>query len=258
MENTNKISAVIITFNEEKNIRRCLDSLDGIVDEIIVVDSYSKDKTEEICKQKGVTFIQNSFEGHIQQKNFAMNKANNNYVISLDADEALNDTLKNNILSIKENLSAFDAYSFNRLTNYCGQWIKHCGWYPDKKIRIWNKNKGKWGGINPHDKVIMQSGSTVKHLPGDLLHYSYYTVRQHVQQAQYFSDIGAKAALEAGKKSSILKILVKPSFRFFRGYFLKGGFLDGFYGLIICINASYENFLKYLKLYELQRNKLDY
>ncbi len=258
MENNNKISAVIITFNEEKNIGRCLDSLEGIVDEIVVVDSFSNDRTEEICKQKGVTFIQNPFEGHIQQKNFAMHQAANEYVLSLDADEALDDTLTQSILNVKKTLNEFDGYSFNRLTNYCGQWIKHCGWYPDKKLRLWKKSKGQWGGINPHDKVLMETGAKVQHIKGDLLHFSYYTVQQHVKQAQYFSDIGAKAAYDLGKKSSLLKILIKPSFRFFRTYILKGGFLDGFYGLIICINSSYENFLKYLKLYELQRKKLDY
>jgi len=247
-----KLSAVIITFNEERNIERCLSSLDGWVDEIVVVDSFSTDRTKEICEQFNVRFIENAFEGHIEQKNFAMNQASNDYVISLDADEAVSKELKAQIEVEKENFT-FDSYTFNRLTNYCGQWIKHCGWYPDKKLRIWNKSKGQWGGENPHDMVIMQSGTTNKHLKGDLLHYSYYTVNDHTKQIEFFSDIGARAAFEAGKRTSVLGILFKPSFKFFRDYFLKLGFLDGYYGFVISVNSAHAKFLKYHKLRELQK-----
>ena len=255
MGKQNRLSAVIITFNEERNIARCLDSLQGIADEIIVVDSFSTDKTEEICSQRNVKFVQNAFEGHIQQKNFAMNLATNDYVISLDADEALDETLQKEILNAKLDFK-YDAYIVNRLTNYCGQWIKHCGWYPDKKLRIWNHNKGVWGGENPHDKVIMSDGVSTKRLQGDLLHYSYYTVNDHIKQIQFFTDISSKAAFEKGKRSNLFILLFKPPFKFFKDYFLKAGFLDGFYGFTICTNSAFARFLKYLKMYELQRNKL--
>src|SRR3954465_7519353 len=145
------LSAVIITFNEEKNIARCLDSLIGIVDDVVVIDSFSTDKTEEICKSKGVRFIQHVFEGHIQQKNWAITQAKFPHILSLDADEALDETLKQSILLLKNNWQK-DGYYMNRLTNYCGKWIRHCGWYPDKKLRLWDSRKGHWTGTNPHDK----------------------------------------------------------------------------------------------------------
>lgn len=246
-----QISGVIITYNEEKNIARCIDSLLPVVDEIIVVDSYSTDKTKEICISKGVTFIEHPFDGHIEQKNYATSQATYDYVLSLDADEALDETLRQAILDEKGSLSD-DAYIFNRMTNYCGQWIKHGAWYPDRKLRLWHKAKGKWGGTNPHDKVIMQDGTTTTKLKGEILHYSYYTISEHIDQIQKFSTIAAKAKYDQGKTTSIAAIVLKPLFRFVRDYILKRGFLDGYYGFIVCWNASYEVFLKYVKLRELR------
>lgn len=255
MEDKNKLSAVVITFNEEKNIERCLNSLECVVDEIVVVDSFSKDKTEEICRAKNVRFIQHPFDGHIEQKNFAMHQASYDYVLSLDADEALDKKLTASILEVKKNLSEFDAYFFNRLTNYCGQWIKHCGWYPDKKLRIWNRNKGDWGGENPHDMVVLHEKSTKKYLQGDLLHYSYYSINDHVKQIQFFTDISAKEAVAKGKKTSLFMIVIKPIGKFFSDYIFKGGFRDGFYGFVIAKTSAYAKFLKYLKIYELSKGK---
>lgn len=188
-----KLSAVIITFNEERNIERCLHSLHGIADEIVVVDSFSKDRTKEICLGFGVKFVEHSFEGHIQQKNWAITQASHQFVLSLDADEALDDELKNSILKAKSN-GMKDGYYMNRLTNYCGHWVKHCGWYPDKKLRLWNSQKGAWTGINPHDKYEMHDGDKVTGwLKGNLLHYSYYSVEDHYKQVNYFTDIASKA-----------------------------------------------------------------
>lgn len=252
MKLQNKLSAVIITFNEEKNIARCLDSLQGVADEIIVVDSFSTDQTKEICQAHKVTFIQHPFEGHIQQKNFAMQQAKYAYVLSLDADECLTEQLKAAILKAKQHFD-YDAYTFNRLNNYCGQWIKHCGWYPDKKVRIWNQHKGKWGGENPHDIVVLNPQTTVKHLQGDLLHYSFSDIWQHLKQIHFFTDISAKAAVAKGKKANTLDIVIKPFVKFCRDYFWHLGFLDGYYGFIICINSAYAKFLKYLKMKELSK-----
>jgi len=249
-----RISGVIITYNEEKNIGRCLASLQGVVDEIIVLDSYSKDRTEEISLSYGAVFKQHTFDGHIQQKNRAAGMANGDYILSLDADEALSDTLKASVLAIKRSESLYDAYSFNRLTNYCGKWIKHSSWYPDKKLRLWKKNIGSWGGRNPHDIFQVSRETKVKHLKGDLLHYSYYTIEEHVQQMDKFSTISANAYLEKGKKANLLLLIVNPSWRFIRDYFFKLGILDGFYGLIVCKNAAHEVFLKYAKLIHLKRN----
>lgn len=243
-----RIAAVIITFNEEKNIGRCLKSLQGIVDEVVVVDSFSKDKTEEICRSFGVKFVQHVFEGHIEQKNWAITQASTPYILSLDADEALDETLQEEILRIKENWIQ-DGYSMNRLTNYCGKWVHHCGWYPDKKLRLWDARKGEWGGDNPHDKFLFFEESTaVKHLKGDILHYSYYTLEDHYKQVAYFTDILSKSQFEKGKKAPFIILIFSPIVKFFRDYFLKLGFLDGKAGFTICRISAYATFTKYRKL----------
>lgn len=244
------ISAVIITYNEERNIGRCLESLSGVVDEILVVDSFSTDRTEAICAEHDARFMQHAFAGHIEQKNYALSQASYDHVLSLDADEALTPALRDSVLAAKQHWDA-DGYSFNRLTNFCGHWVRHCGWYPDKKLRLFDRRKAHWGGVNPHDRVEMETGSRQRHIPGDLEHYSFYTIAQHLDQIRYFTDISSQSAHDKGQRSSLLKILVKPAFKFFQGYFLKLGFLDGFYGLVICINSAFAKYLKYLKLYEL-------
>lgn len=248
-----KISAVIITLNEEKDIGRCLRSLEGVADEIIVIDSYSTDKTAEICKASGATFILNPFEGHIEQKNYAVEQAKYPLVLSLDADEAISEELRASILEVKQNKS-HDAYQFNRLNNYCGEWVKYAGWYPDTKIRLWDKNQGKWGGTNPHDKVIMSKGTSVGFLKGDLLHYSYSSLSQYTAQTNSFSTIAARESFRQGKKPSFTKIVLNPFYTFIKKYFFQLGFMGGWTGFIICINSAYGKFLKYAKLQELYKN----
>jgi glycosyltransferase involved in cell wall biosynthesis len=249
------LSAVIITFNEEKNIGRCIDSLAGIADDIVIVDSFSTDKTEEICRSKGVRFVQHVFEGHIQQKNWAITQATHKHILSLDADEALDEILKKSILDIKQNWKK-EGYYMNRLTNYCGKWIKHCGWYPDKKLRLWDSTKGHWTGINPHDKYELHSGDAhTAHLKGDILHYSFYTVEQHLKQVDYFTNISSKALFEKGKKANGLQLLINPAVKFFRDYIFKLGFLDGYYGFIVCKISAKATYLKYAKLKALWDNE---
>jgi len=248
-----KLSAVIITFNEEQNIERCLDSVAEVADEIVVVDSFSTDRTKEICENKKVRFIEHRFEGYIEQKNFAVNQASNDYILSLDADEALSESLKKSISEVLTEWK-YDGYSFNRFTNYCGKWVKHCGWYPDVKLRLWDRRKGSWQGVNPHDKFVLEAGAEIKHLQGDLLHYSYYTIEQHILQANKFSSIAAEQIIEKGKKVPFIKVLINPAFKFIRNYFLKLGFLDGYYGLIICSIAANETFQKYAKAWHLQKS----
>lgn len=247
-----KISAVIITFNEEKNIARCLKSLENIADEILVLDSFSTDKTEEICREYGVNFQQHDFDGHIQQKNRAMKMAAHDFVLSLDADEALDEVLVKEIIIAKKNLTA-DGYKFNRMTNYIGQWIRHSGWYPDTKLRLWNRTKGSWGGTNPHDKVIMNPEFKIIHLAGNILHYSYYSLEEHIQQNDYFTTIGARELFNKGKKSSLGLAIIKSSWIFIRNYFFKLGFLDGVYGYIICRFTAQATFAKYIKLRNLNK-----
>ena len=248
-----KISAVIITGNEEKNIGRCLASLKDVADEIVVVDSFSSDKTAEICQTRGVRFIQHSFEGHIEQKNFAVSQAEFDCVLSLDADEVLSDRLARSISDVKNNWSC-DGYAFNRLTNYCGKWIRRSGWYPDEKLRLWDRRKGRWGGQNPHDHVFMDTGSRVRHLDGDLLHYSYHSIEDHISQINRFSEIAAKAAYSQGRRAGVLgDIILNPVLTFLKKYFLKLGILDGYEGFVIAVHTAYGKFLKYIKLYELNR-----
>jgi glycosyltransferase involved in cell wall biosynthesis len=254
MSNQVSISGVIITFNEEKNIERCLLSLKEVCDEILVVDSYSTDATEEICLKHKVRFIKNAFAGHIEQKNFAMTNASNDIILSLDADEALSEELRVSILKVKKNWDS-EAYTFNRFTNYCGQWIKHSGWYPDTKTRLWIRDKGKWGGTNPHDSVELEAQTKVTKLQGDLLHYSYYTMEEHVLRSAKYAKISALAMHKQGKKVSSIKMIASTSFRFIQDYFFRLGFLDGFYGLMICGTSSHTTFLKYAYLRNLNQGK---
>lgn len=241
-----KLSAAIITYNEERNIKRCIQSLLPVVDEIIVVDSLSSDKTVEIAESLGAQVIAQKFLGHIEQKNLAIEKTNYDYVLSLDADEALTPELQNSILKAKGNWQG-EGYSFNRLTNYCGKWIKTCGWYPDVKLRLFEKGKGKWQGLNPHDEFKLFN-SQPRHIEGDLLHYSFYTVDQHLRQIEYFSTIGAKALYEKGVKGSFLKMLLNPVAMFLKSYILKKGILDGKYGFLISWYSAGEKYKKYKKL----------
>jgi glycosyltransferase involved in cell wall biosynthesis len=256
----NKISVVIITFNEARNILRCLASVCSVADEIVVVDSFSSDETEAICSAFAVAnnirlrFIQNKFEGHIQQKNFAMQQAANNYILSLDADEALPAELEASILNFKNKNDINTGYTFNRRTSYCGSWIWHCGWYPDRKLRLIDKNAAKWGGTNPHDSLFMHDTThKTEHLAGDLLHYSFATHTELVTQLDKFSTIAAQARFEKGEKASYFKIFYKTAFKFFRNYILKLGFLDGKNGLIISFWTAKETFWRYDKLRRLNR-----
>lgn len=246
-----KLSAVIITFNEEKNIERCLVSLKEVADEIVVLDSFSKDRTKEICLQHGVQFFEHAFDGHIQQKNRAITYASYNHVLSLDADEALDDTLRESVLAVKANFSK-QGYYMNRLTNYCGHWVRHCGWYPDKKLRLWDRTKGEWRGVNPHDKFeLFEGDKNAGHLKGDLLHYSYYTLDDHYKQVEYFTNIASKAYFEKGKKAPLYKLILNPLAKFIDHYLLHLGFLDGRAGYLISRISAYATWLKYKKLREL-------
>ena len=249
-----KLSVVVITYNEEKNIGRCLDSVKDVADDIVVVDSYSNDKTEEICLQHGARFIPHTFHSHIDQKNWAIAQARYHHILSLDADEALSDRLKQAILETKNNWK-HDGYYFNRLTNYCGKWIRHTTWYPSRKLRLWDATKGKWGGVNPHDKFILQKGSDKKYLNGDLLHYSYYNKDEHLAQLEKFSTINAHSFYKMGMRTHFLKRWMHASWRFLNDYFLRLGFLDGRAGFIISRMNAKEVNLKYIKLGKLLREK---
>lgn len=237
------ISAVVIAYNEAHNLPRCLASLrlGEVVDEVVVVDSGSQDGTVELAEAAGARVLHHPFEGHIEQKNWAQDQARGEWILSLDADEALSEELAASLLAWREEPQAAEGYAVNRLTNYCGSWVRHSGWYPDRKTRLWRAGRGRWAGVNPHDRL--EVAGRVDRLAGDLLHYSYYTRRDHLDQIAYFSDIAATAA-------GVLPWAViygKVAFQWGKNYLLRGGWRDGKAGWEIARWSAFATWEKYRK-----------
>ena len=246
-----KLSALVITYNEEANIGRCLEALVGLADEIVVVDSLSADNTVAIARSySGVRVISQAFLGYGPQKNFAAAQASHEIVLSVDADEVVSQELAQSIRGVLADFNA-DGYTMNRLNRYCGRWVRHSGWYPDRKLRLWRKSKGGWNdGL--HESVQMQPCTKTAHLRGDLLHYSYASLAAHVAQINKFTTIAASEAFAKGRKPNVFAdIVVNPFLTFLKKYFIKLGFLDGYAGFLIAIHTSYGKFVKYIKLKEL-------
>jgi len=248
-----KISVAIITFNEEKNIKRCIDSVKDFADEIVVVDSLSSDKTCEIATNLGAKVIDQKFLGHIAQKQLAVDNCTNNWILSLDADETCSIELQNELKKLLKTDLKYDAYSMPRVSFHLNRWIRHGGWYPDRKIRLFNKQKAAWGGYNPHDKVIV-NGSVGK-LNNDLQHYVFKDLRHNIDTNNSYSSIMAEDLYKNGKKFSFFKLFFKPIGKFLEVYIYKKGFLDGMAGFIIAVGASYSMFLKFAKLWELEQKR---
>jgi glycosyltransferase involved in cell wall biosynthesis len=249
------LSIVIITYNEEKNIRRCIGSVCKVADEIIVVDSFSDDDTVNIALSMGAVVKQSAFDGYINQKNKAIALAANNYVLLLDADEMLSDELADSILEAKNNF-AFKAYAMKRCNVFCGKYIKHGLWYPDKKIRLFDKRAGYCGGLNPHDEILMEENVEVKLLKGDLLHYTYDSLEEYRNRNEEVSTVAAQSLYDAGIKRSRWKIILSPLWAFINGYFLRLGFIEGYYGYVIAVHTAHQCYLKYQKLRQLQREEI--
>ncbi|GAB2831667.1 glycosyltransferase family 2 protein [Ferruginibacter profundus] len=248
----NKLSVVVITFNEEKNIGRCLDSVKAVADEIIVLDSFSTDTTVHIALQKGAVIHQQSFAGYIQQKNKAIKLAAYNSVLLLDADEALSDQLAISIAGVKQDVD-HKAYSMNRCNIYCGHPIRHGLWYPDRKLRLFDKRIGCCGGLNPHDKIVLTENCAVQQLKGDLLHYNCQSFDEYLIRNEEVSNIAAESIFNSGKKVHWSKIFLSPAWAFINGYLLRLGFLDGRDGLIIATHTANQSYRKYYKLKQLQK-----
>ncbi len=243
------LSVVVITFNETRNIRRCIESVKHIADEVLILDSFSKDDTCEIAQSLGARVEQHVFDGHIQQKNRAWEMASHEWVLSIDADEAPDETLAAAIAeAVARDDKSVDGYSMNRLTNYCGHWVRYSGWYPDTKLRLFRKGKGAWQGINPHDRFDLLDPSRAAHLKGDLLHYSYYTREDHLKQIEYFSDIASRELHARGKRVALPLIFAKVAFQFVKNFLLRAGFLDGATGFTIARLSAYATWQKYTKL----------
>jgi len=247
-----KISATVITYNEEKNIGQCIDSLWLVADEIVILDSYSTDNTVSIARQKGAIVKQDLFLGHIEQKNKALGLTNYNYVLSLDADEMLSKKLAISILEEKKHFR-YRAYFMNRYNNYCGQFIKHGLWYPNQKLRLFDKRVASWGGLNPHDKIELKEKNVTGFIKGDIIHYAYHSLNEHDKKNEKYSSIAAISLFERGKNIHWSKIFLSPAWSFFNGYFLRLGFLDGYYGFVIATKTAHQSYLKYQKLKHLQK-----
>jgi glycosyltransferase involved in cell wall biosynthesis len=245
-----RLSAVIITLNEEKNIGRCLASLRGVADEIVVVDSGSTDQTADLCRNFGAKFVMEKWRGYGGQKNFANALATGDWILSLDADEALSPKLQAEIIVTLARPAA-DIYAVNRLTHFCGKWTRHCGWYPDPKIRLWKNGAAKWDTAPVHEGLDLPAGAAVKHLAGDLWHYTCDNLVESVAVANRYSTLGAQALAARGHSASLAKVGLAPAWSFFQHYVLRRGFLDGYHGWLISAMAAFSTFLKYAKLREI-------
>ena len=251
------LSAVIITHNEERNIERCLASLHGIASEIIVVDSGSTDGTEAICRKHGALFEHHDWEGFAMQKNYAETLATGDWVLSLDADEAIDDRLRTSLLHLlSEKPLEGKVYSMNRLTNFCGHWIRHCGWYPDTKVRLWQRGTTHWEG-DVHEQLVYSRPMKTIRLKGDLLHYSYYSLDEFANRQRYYYQLAAQEAYEKGRHCGCLALWLRPLWRFVRDYLLRGGFLDGEAGYTVCRMNAHYTFMKYATLREIMKKTLN-
>ncbi|MCQ2225591.1 MAG: glycosyltransferase family 2 protein [Paludibacteraceae bacterium] len=240
------ISAVIITKNEELNIERCIRSMRGIADEILVVDSFSTDKTEEICKGLEVRFIQHEFQGYGPQKQYAVSEAKYDWILSLDADEELSEELCESIRNVKQkDIDPKAAYSFSRKNYYCKKLIRFVGWGHDTKTRLFNRKFANWSNNLVHETVDTSQLGNVEQLTGDLRHYTYNSVEQHKQKITGYAKLGAMEIATSGKQYSKPVILVKTAYRFLLEYIFKLGFLDGYYGFKISQMDALYVYLKY-------------
>ncbi len=255
-----KISAVIITFNEAEYIEQCLKSVAEVADEIVVVDSLSTDRTKEICLKLNVRFIEHPFEGYRDQKNYAMAQASFDYVLSLDADEELSPRLEKSILAVKRDLK-YDGYKFNRLNSYCGKWIYHTSLSPERKIRLFNRRKAKWVGLNVHETIRLDNPESVKSLEGNLMHWLYNNYEESIDKLNRYSTLLAGEYFKMGIRATPKRLIINPLWRFFHSYILKGGFLDGYDGYVVSKFLALSCFLKYVKLRNLytlaRKSKLD-
>ena len=250
-----KISAVILSFNEERDIGRCLESVMDIADEVLVLDSFSTDGTEAICRKYGVRFEQHKFDGYVAQKNRALQMATYDYVLSLDADEALSEQARQEVRKAKSEWS-HDGYIFNRRNSYCGRWMRFTTWYPDRKLRLFDRRKAMWMGFDPHDYIRMNPGSTVVHMKGDLLHWAIHTKEEQLAKMEQFARISARFYFDQGIRPGMVSAVIHCVWRWFREYCIHLGILDGKAGWQVASFSALYVWRKYYylrQLYETQR-----
>ncbi len=248
-----KISFCVITYNEEKNIKELIENIKDIADEIVVVDRFSQDNTCEVAKSLGAVVYRREWVDYTTQKNRALEFAKNEWVFFMDADERVSEELKSEIRKLKKSETECDGFLIKRKANYLGKWINHSGWYPDKRIRLFKKTKGKFYGKYVHEGLDF-SGRLCE-LNGDVYHYAYKTIVEHVDKTKKYAMLSAKRMVEEKKTFSVIKLLFSPFFRFIRHYFLRFGFLDGTRGFLIAFLSAYYVFLKYSFLWEMKKDE---
>jgi len=239
-----KISATIISFNEERNIARVIESL-RCCDEILVLDSGSNDRTVEIATNLGARVVEASWHGYAAQKNIAAELAAHDWILSLDADESLSEALEAEIWQIKKSGPKFDGYTVPRLAQYLGRWILHSGWHPDRKVRLFDRRKAKWVGDFVHESVTVDGG--VGELKSNLLHFTCNSLSEHLRSMDRYTTLAAQEIVVRRQEITWSLLLFDPPWTFLRTYFLKLGFLDGAEGLAIAYMAAFYNFVKYFK-----------
>jgi glycosyltransferase involved in cell wall biosynthesis len=239
-----KISATIITYNEELNLPRAIESL-RCCDEIVVVDSGSTDRTVEIAQRYGARVLEANWRGFSGQKNYASSVASYDWILSIDADEALSEDLEGEIWGLKKNGSDFDAFTFPRLAQYLGRWILHSGWYPDRKIRLFDRRKARWVGDYVHESVVCD-GRTGQ-LQGNLLHYTCGSLSEHLKTMDRYTTLAAEEIVARKKPVGLRQLLLDPPWTFIKSYFFQRGFQDGIEGLAVAYMAAIYTFLKYAK-----------
>jgi glycosyltransferase involved in cell wall biosynthesis len=238
------LSVVIITYNEAKNIARCLASVQNVADEILVIDSYSTDGTQNICQQFNTRFLQHEFKGYGEQKQYAVRMATFDYILSLDADEELSPELQRAIAQEKLNWQS-DCYTFNRKTFYCLKPILHCGWYPDKQMRLFNRKSARWDDRKVHEKILIDESTRPLHLAGDLNHYTCSSIAEHQDKERKYARMNADILIDKKKRILPWTPYIKGLFRFFKIYVLKLGVLDGYYGFVISKTLATSSYWKY-------------
>ena len=248
-----KISLCIITRNEEANLERCLRSA-SFADEIVVVDSESDDRTVDVARRLGARVVVEPFRGHVQQKARAVELASHRWVLCLDADEELSEALRREIERLHDSEPGPVAgYELPRKTHYLGAFIEHGGWWPEFRLRLFDRQAGGWTGHDPHDRVEVEGA--VQRLQGPLYHYNYRDLRHHLDKVNSYTSIMAKGMLERGKRPSLAAALLRPPGRFLKMFVLKRGFLDGWRGFVVATIGAFYVFLKYAKLWELARQQ---
>lgn len=242
------ISTIVVCYNEERRIARCLESCRPFSDEIIVVDSHSTDRTVELSRPLATKVIAHDWLGYGRQKQLALTYATHDWVFSIDADEEVSPELQREIASLD---FAHDGYWMPRRPYYLGRWIRHSGWYPGYILRLFRRDRGRFTDETLHEHVVVE-GRTRK-LHGDLLHYSYRSVSHHLAKMNDFTTLAAQKMFDQGRRARLRQLTITPTLEFGKIYFLRRGFLDGFAGLVIALLHAYYVFLKYAKLWELRR-----